>query len=162
MYVFRRFCHPDFPEEFEGDLCERYEIFLEQYGKRKANWLISKEVVQLLRPGLVGNFSQILLINSTNMKTENRRLIGIIIAIPVLLMIPLIAMIFTNEVNWKFFDFLVMGFLLLATGLCCEWILRKVKGKRGRLLLVGAALLLFLLIWMELAVGVFGSPFAGS
>lgn len=96
------------------------------------------------------------------MITENKRLIVILSSVAFLLLIPFVAMQFTNEVDWNGFDFLVMGVLLLSTGLACEFILRKVKPIKYRLAICGAVLVLFLLTWAELAVGIFGTPFAGS
>jgi hypothetical protein len=96
------------------------------------------------------------------MSTANKRLVAIIAFVGTLLLIPLVAMQFTNEVNWSGFDFLVAGVLLLGTGLLVEGVLRTVKTKSKRLLLVSALLLLLALIWIELAVGLFGTPFAGS
>lgn len=96
------------------------------------------------------------------MITQNKRLIGIVLAVAFLLLVPLIAMQFTDEVDWSPFDFIVMGVLLLGTGLVCELILRKVKTLKYRIALCGAILLVFFLIWAELAVGIFGTPFAGS
>ncbi len=40
---------------------------------------------------------------------------------------PLLAMNFTNEVNWKIFDFLVAGILLNGTGLGLEFVFKKDK-----------------------------------
>jgi hypothetical protein len=96
------------------------------------------------------------------MITQNKRLTGILITVVLLLLIPLIAMQFTNQVQWDLPDFLIMGFLLLGTGLTCEMVLRKVKKTEYRLLLIAAALVALFLIWAELAVGIFGTPFAGS
>ena len=96
------------------------------------------------------------------MTIQNKRLIGIVTTVVLLLLIPLIAMQFTNEVDWKLFDFIVMGGLLLGTGLLCELVLRKVKKRDYRFLLIGLILIALLLIWAELAVGIFGTPFAGS
>lgn len=96
------------------------------------------------------------------MKLEDKRLIGIITTVFVILSIPLIAMQFTFEVNWKFSDFIMMGLLLLGTGLLCELILRKIQKPQHRALLCGLIVLGLFLVWAELAVGVFGSPFAGS
>jgi len=96
------------------------------------------------------------------MLTQNKRLIGIVLSAGLLLLVPLIAMQFTNEVDWKLTDFVIMGTLLLGTGLTCEFVLRKVKNSEYRLLICGAVLIAFLLIWAELAVGIFGTPFAGS
>ena len=93
---------------------------------------------------------------------ENKRLIGIVLTVVVLLLIPLIAMQFTNEVNWTFFDFAVAGVLLLGTGFICELVIRKVKKTNHRIILCGVILAALLLIWIELAVGIFGTPFAGS
>jgi len=91
------------------------------------------------------------------MTTQNKRLLAIITAIPLLLLVPLIAMQFTTEVNWDAFDFIVMGILLLVTGLCCELALRKIKKKEYRLIGVGIILMTFLLVWGELATGYFRS-----
>jgi hypothetical protein len=96
------------------------------------------------------------------MITQNKRLIGIVFTVGLLLLIPLIAMQFSNEVNWSPFDFAVMGTLLLGTGLLCELILRKVKNLKHRLIICAIILIVFFLIWAELAVGIFGTPFAGS
>ena len=93
---------------------------------------------------------------------ENKRLIGIVLTVVVLLLIPLIAMQFTNEVNWTLFDFVVAGVLLLGTGFICELVIRKVKKTNHRILLCGVILAALLLIWIELAVGIFGTPLAGS
>jgi len=93
---------------------------------------------------------------------KNKRLIIIIIAVLMLLLIPFVAMQFTNEVDWKTLDFLIMGVLLLGTGLICELVMRKVKSVKNRSIICGAILFLFFLIWAELAVGIFGTPFAGS
>ena len=93
---------------------------------------------------------------------QNKRLIGILLSIFFLLMIPLIAMQFTNEVAWTLFDFVVMGVLLLTTGLLCELVLRKVNKLSHRIALCVALILVLLIIWAELAVGVFGTPFGGQ
>jgi hypothetical protein len=93
---------------------------------------------------------------------RNKRPIGIVLTVALLLLIPLIAMQFTEEVDWSPFDFLVMAILLLGTGLLCEFVLRKVKKTTYRIALVVTILIAFLLVWAELAVGIFGTPFAGS
>lgn len=69
---------------------------------------------------------------------------------------------FTGEVNWSSFDFVVAGVLLLGTGLLCELVLRLVRKTEHRIIIVGIILVALFLIWAELAVGVFGTPFAGS
>lgn len=93
---------------------------------------------------------------------KNTRLEIIIAVVGVLLLIPLVAMQFTDEVDWDVRDFIIMGVLLLGTGLLLELVLRKVKSLKNKVLIGGAILLGFFLIWAELAVGIFGTPFAGS
>lgn len=93
---------------------------------------------------------------------KNKRLIIILSLIGILLLTPLIAMQFTDEVKWSGFDFLIMGILLLGTGLTCEVILRRVTDRHNRIVLCLAIVAVLVLIWMELAVGIFGTPFAGS
>lgn len=93
---------------------------------------------------------------------KNKRLITLLAAAAALLSIPFIAMQFTNEVNWKALDFAIMGVLLFGTVLLCELVLRKVKSTNNRIIICGIVLLMFFLVWAELAVGIFGTPFAGS
>ena len=77
-------------------------------------------------------------------------------------MIPLIAMQLTDEVKWSLFDFIIMGTLLLITGLMGEIIFKRVKNSKYRLILYIIIAMIFFLVWAELAVGIFGTPFAGS
>lgn len=80
----------------------------------------------------------------------------------ILLLIPLFGTIFSNQVNWSLFDFIIMGSLLGLLGLSIHFILEKVKNKTVRIVPIVFVLIIFLMIWAELAVGVIGSPFAGS
>ncbi len=96
------------------------------------------------------------------MVTQNKRLTAIVLAVALLLLIPLVAMQFTDEVSWTLFDFVVMGVLLLSTGLLCELVMRKVKNLDYRIGIIAVVLVALFLIWAELAVGIFGTPFAGS
>ena len=96
------------------------------------------------------------------MVAQNKRIVWILAGIALLLSLPYIAMQFTSEVQWSGTDFLVMGFMLLGLGLLVEIILRKVSKPSLRGLLLIGAVLIFLLVWVELAVGIIGTPFAGS
>lgn len=96
------------------------------------------------------------------MLLQNKRLIFILATIVFILLVPLVAMQFTSEVNWSAADFALMGTLLLGTGLLCELVLRLVQKTSYRILLCLLLLAALFLIWAELAVGIFGSPFAGS
>lgn len=96
------------------------------------------------------------------MITQSKRLFGIIVLVTVLLLIPFIAMQFSDEVNWKLADFVIAGVLLLGTGLICEFVMKKVNKKEKRIALIVVIITVLLLIWAELAVGIFGTPLSGS
>lgn len=96
------------------------------------------------------------------MAIKNQRLTGILLAVATLLLIPFIAMQFTKEVNWTLFDFVVAGILLFGTGFLIEFVGRTVTTVKYRIALFAVILVALLLIWAELAVGIFGSPIAGS
>ena len=79
-----------------------------------------------------------------------------------LLLLPLLGMFVSNEVNWSFFDFIIMGILILSFSFGIKQVLKTIKNTKYRILIIGLILILFLLTWAELAVGIFDSPFAGS
>jgi Kef-type K+ transport system membrane component KefB len=91
-----------------------------------------------------------------------KRLPIALLLVPILLLVPLVAMQFSTQVNWKVSDFIVMGILLTSAILLVEIVLRKVKTTKHRIILCAAIVIGFLLIWAELAVGLFGTPLAGS
>ena len=79
-----------------------------------------------------------------------------------LLVIPLIGICITEEINWSPFDFIIMGVLILSVSIGINFTLSKTKNLKNRIIYIGILGLLFLLVWAELAVGIFGSPFAGN
>jgi len=97
----------------------------------------------------------------TSMLKQNKRLIGIALTVLLLLLIPLIAMQFTDEVSWTVSDFVVAAILLLGTGLLCELVIRKINKIKYRIAICVVLLAALLLTWAELAVGIFGTPFGG-
>ncbi|ULC59235.1 hypothetical protein MBM09_15175 [Flaviramulus sp. BrNp1-15] len=93
---------------------------------------------------------------------QNKRLLIIIVFATVLLVIPSIAMQFTEEVQWTLTDFISAGAMLYGTGLFYEFIITKIKKRKYRIFLTLAITIVLLLIWLELAVGIFGTPISGS
>lgn len=93
---------------------------------------------------------------------QNKRLFIILLTAALILLIPLIAMQFTDEVNWTLADFIAAAVLLIGTGLMCELVLRKVNTTGLRFAICSALLILLILIWAELAVGIFGTPIGGN
>lgn len=94
------------------------------------------------------------------MKTTN---VGIIVALTgLILSIPLVAMQFSEEWDWKPFDFAIIGSLLIGSGLIFEFIRSRLTNTTHKII-AGIVILGFVLLtWAELAVGVIGTPFAGS
>lgn len=62
---------------------------------------------------------------------------------------------FSNEFVWTKFDFLVFGIMLLGTGLAIELVLHFSQKPKYQLGLIIAIAVAFLLVWAELAVGIF-------
>lgn len=91
-----------------------------------------------------------------------RSIIRIALITILILLVPLVAMQLTDEVKWSPFDFIVMGVLLFAAGAGIELALKKLVNPVYRLVACAAIAIVFLAVWAELAVGVFGTPLAGS
>jgi hypothetical protein len=92
----------------------------------------------------------------------NKRLLIILLVLLSLLLIPLIAMQITDEVNWTITDFIIAGSLLIGTGLLSEIVMRKIKNINYKVGLIVVILIILILTWIELAVGIFGTPFGGN
>ena len=69
---------------------------------------------------------------------------------------------FTTEVNWTASDFVIAGMLIFVTGLIFDLVLRKINNKNLRIALIVSLFIIVVLIWIELAVGIFGTSFSGS
>lgn len=83
--------------------------------------------------------------------------------IAIVLSLPALAMALGAEgVDWSASDFVIMGILLALVGLGIEAMMRFVRGWRERRIAIAGILVVFLLVWAELAVGLIGTPFAGN
>jgi len=71
-------------------------------------------------------------------------------------------MAITDEINWSLFDFIIMGSLLIFLSIGINFVSNRTKNLKNRDLYIGILVLIFTFIWAELAVGIFGTPFAGS
>jgi hypothetical protein len=90
------------------------------------------------------------------------KLLQLVSLVLALLCIPLLAMQFSGDVRWSVADFVLAGFLLFFSGLLVQFIQNKVSKRSWRIGLIFIVVFLLLLIWAELAVGLFDSPFAGN
>lgn len=89
-------------------------------------------------------------------------IIRVVIATGAVLLAPFLAMQFSDEVDWDLTDFVIIGALVMSTGLIYEFIAKKVTNRVHRTALALGLAAVSVLIWIELAVGVLGTPFAGS
>lgn len=74
-----------------------------------------------------------------------------------LLLLPLVAMQFTQEVNWTPFDFIVFGTMLLVACGTYELATRMSRNTTYRAAVGVAVVAAFLVVWINLAVGIIGS-----
>lgn len=79
-----------------------------------------------------------------------------------LLAIPAVNMLLGGEFNWSAADFAVAAVLLFGTAGLIHLAIRTIKTTPMRLMAVAAVAISLVLIWAELAVGIFGTPWAGN
>lgn len=75
--------------------------------------------------------------------------------IALLLLAPLVAMQFTDEVAWTRWDFVVAGALLIGAGAIYELVALRVPRARERALAGMVILAVVLIVWADSAVGIF-------
>ena len=88
---------------------------------------------------------------------KNKLIVRIALVTAFLLLIPLVAMQFSAEVDWSLFDFAVAGALLFGSGLAYGLIARKAGNTAYRAAIGIALAAALLLTWVNLAVGIIGS-----
>lgn len=69
---------------------------------------------------------------------------------------------FNDAVKWTPLDFAIAGALLFGTGLIFELIIRKVKKRNYQIAICMILMIILFLIFVELAVGIFGTPLSGN
>ena len=79
-----------------------------------------------------------------------------------ILCIPFFGMQLSDEVKWSGYDFMMAGVMLFGTAIGIDLILRTIEKPSHRILLIVTVVCALLLVWAELAVGIFGTPFSGS
>ena len=67
LKFFRWFCNPDYVEDIEGDLLERFE-------KRPIRWRFALDVIRLFRPGIIKNFEGSIKLNNYGMLKNNLKI----------------------------------------------------------------------------------------
>jgi len=90
-------------------------------------------------------------------KSLSQSILWVALITALLLCIPLVAMLFTDEVNWSVVDFIIMGILIFSTGFSYVLLTRLSSNIIYRAAVALAIGSTFLLIWVNLAVGLIGS-----
>ncbi|SIQ43868.1 hypothetical protein [Chryseobacterium indoltheticum] len=86
-----------------------------------------------------------------------------IYSLPALILVfAVLGNLFSKEFNWSPSDFLIGGILLFGTAIIIDLIRRIVKNQTYKIFLCIVVLFILIFTWVELAVGLFGTPFAGS
>lgn len=78
------------------------------------------------------------------------------------MLVPFLAMQFSDEVNWSFGDFLIAGILLMVTAGILNYSRQNIKNTNLKTFMLVMTIAVFVLVWMELAVGIIGTPFGGN
>lgn len=89
--------------------------------------------------------------------TLQKRIARLLLATAGLLLVPLVAMQFTKEVAWTQLDFATMGLLVFGAGLAYELVARPGSTGAYRVAAGLALATAFLLVWLNLAVGLIGT-----
>lgn len=146
-----------YPKPFRERFAESMEqTFFDLYQERMnaesgtfrfAIWIFLETSLGIIRENLVFMIRQ----------DPSRRLLVWTVVVALLLLTPLVAMQFTEQVNWTLPDFLVMGGLLFGVILAYEFVLRRQAVAVYRVALGLALATVFLLTWVNGAVGIIGN-----
>lgn len=91
---------------------------------------------------------------------QKKSIIGILVVPMLILLIPFVAMQFTGEVNWDRADFVIAWVIMASVGFAYRFAVGGVRKKGNSVFraAVGVALAAaFILVWVNLAVGIIGS-----
>jgi len=149
------------PVYLAGEASEETRLLIEEYAKT------DPEIGRLIKAGDLKDDHQLLyksLPEDLERETLNRvrksirRKMAIVAACTAgILLIPLIAMQFTDEVQWDLADFVIMGLMLAGAG-GMYVLISNLSDKKAYKLAIGIALVsCFLLVWISLAVGIIGA-----
>lgn len=83
---------------------------------------------------------------------------GLILLIPLALQFAIGTGVDGQGFNWKLEDFVIIGILLFGTGLTLDFAARRIANPTRRAFAIVAIVAVLLLIWADLAVGIFNIP----
>lgn len=85
-------------------------------------------------------------------KQMKKNVLRVLVIACLILFVPLLGNIFVNGWNWSILDFIFAFVMLFCTGLAIDFCARKIRRSIYRLLAIVGIVILFLIIWVELAV----------
>jgi hypothetical protein len=91
-----------------------------------------------------------------------KRLLILFFSLESLLLIPIIGMLVLGDVTWSGVDFLIMGLMLFLLYVGITLVLQLGKQRNYRVILILFFNCFFLALWIELAVDVVDTIFAGT
>lgn len=85
-----------------------------------------------------------------------------LVIVPIMLAIPAIAMYAGMDVHWSTADFIIAALLLSIVRSAMTLCMQPANGARWQWWVAASLIVLCAVIWVELAVGLVGTPWAGS
>lgn len=71
LRLLKWFCKPEYHTDIEGDIIESFEENIATIGLKRAQWLLFKDLFQLVRPGIIRSFSPFGQLNSSGLWRSN-------------------------------------------------------------------------------------------
>ena len=90
-------------------------------------------------------------------RSLSHSIISVGVVTVIILMVPFVAMQFTDEVQWSLLDFATMGTLIFSIGIAYRLIIRSSPNFAYQIASTLAFGAVFLMVWANLAVGLIGS-----
>lgn len=144
-----------YPKQYRERYAEPMEQTFSDLLRERAD--TKKSIVSYALWMFADTSAQIIKTNFKYAVMKNKRLVIIISTIAFLLLIPLVMMQFSQEMDWSGEDFIAMGMLLGVAGGLFEIGARISSNTRYRIALAIAVFAGFTLMWVNLAVGIIGS-----
>ncbi len=86
---------------------------------------------------------------------NTKKIIRILVVTVLILTVPLVAMLFTDEVKWGMADFVIIGALLFGAGFVYELLASKTHTRDQKIVTASVLVAVVIYVWAELAVGIF-------
>lgn len=85
-----------------------------------------------------------------------KKITRLLLIVALLLIVPLLGTLFVDGWNWGIEDFIFAAVMFFAAGLGFQFAHTKFKNTTHRTIIILGIIMIFLFIWVELAVGIIG------